>query len=120
GPRQLPGGRAPFWLGLGGAAFAVVTFWLSLVRIFPRIWWWPYVGLVAVVAASIWSFRIERAASCVQQIEREIAGPPRRQRIARVAVTCVLAFAALYGLYKSVDLFILESACVVVSRVPRS
>ena len=101
----------PFRLALASAAFAVITFWLSLVEIFPFMWWWPYVGIAGVVGASAWSFVLaRRPGNCLDEMILEVrrqeqrASPARRLAIGTLAG--VLAVATLYGLYLSVSGFV--------------
>ena len=54
------GDLRPFRLALVSAIFAVATFGLSLLESFSFMWWWPYLGIAGLVAASIWSFTLTR------------------------------------------------------------
>lgn len=97
----------PFRLALGSAAFAVATFWLSLVEIFPFMWWWPHLGIAGLVAASLWSFVLaRRPGDCLDEMileaqRRERRGSPAR-RLAVGTLTGVLVVTTLYGLHLSV------------------
>jgi len=97
----------PFRLALGGAVLAVATFWLSLVEIFPFLWWWPYMGIAALAGASAWSFILaRRPGNCLDEMILEVRrqeqrGSPAR-RLATGALTGVLVLATLYGLHLSV------------------
>lgn len=100
----------PFWLAFSSAVFATVTFWLSLVEIFPFMGWWPHLGIAGMVAASLWSFLLaRRPGNCVDEMIREAQWRERRGSLARRLATRILAgtiaAAALYGLYASVVAF---------------
>ena len=101
----------PFWLALAGAVFAIATTWFSLVGIFPSIWWWPYIGIAALVGASIWSFVLgRRPGDCLNEMIREAQfrqkrGSPGRRAAAGVLTSAIIA-AALYGLYASINMFV--------------
>lgn len=83
----------PFWLALGGAAFAIVTTWLSLVEIYPWMGWWPYIGVAALVAASVWSFYLSRQpGSCIDEMIREAQW---RERLGSPAKRVVLTTAVI-------------------------
>ena len=102
--------RAPFWVGLAGGAVAVASGWLALVGIFPFMAWWPNVALAALFGAGLWSFlNARRADSCLDEMIREAglraARPPLPRRIARGAALAVVAATALYGISKSIDVF---------------
>ena len=101
----------PFRFALASAAFAVVTFWLSLVEIFPFMWWWPYVGIAGVAGSSVWSFVLaRRPGDCLDEMILEVRrqeqrGSPAR-RLAMGTLTGVLVVATLYGLHLSVNGFV--------------
>ncbi len=100
----------PFWLALASAAFAIVTTWLSLVKIYPMPVWWSYLGVAGLVGASLWSFRLaRRPGSCVDEMVREAQWRERwgsgTQRLARFMLSGLLVVAALVGLYTSVVVF---------------
>jgi SAM-dependent methyltransferase len=101
----------PFRLALASAVFAVAAFWLSLVEIFPFMWWWPYLGLAGLVGASVWSFVLaRRPGNCLDEMILEVqrqegrASPARRLTMG--TVTGALVLAALYGLHLSVSGFL--------------
>lgn len=100
----------PFRLALASAVFAVATFWFSLVEIFPFMWWWPYLGIAGLVAASVWSFILaRRPGNCLDEMILEVRrqehrGSPAR-RLAMGTLTGVLVAATLYGLHLSVAAF---------------
>lgn len=101
----------PFRLALASAAFAVVTFWLSLVEIFPFMWWWPYLGIAGVVGASAWSFVLaRRPGNCLDEMILEVQRQERRgspeRRLAIGTLVGVLVAATLYGLHLSVSAFV--------------
>jgi SAM-dependent methyltransferase len=97
----------PFRLALSGAVFAVATFWLSLVELFPFMGWWPYLGIAAVVAASVWSFVLaRRPGDCLDEMVLEMQRQQRSgsaiRRMAIGTATAVLLVATLYALHLSV------------------
>jgi len=100
----------PFWLALAGAVFAIAATWVALVGILPALGWWSYLGVVAVVGASLWSFVLGRQpGNCVNEMIREAKWRKRRgamaQRLTTAMLSGVLVVAALYGLYASVVAF---------------
>lgn len=115
----------PFWVGLASAVFALATFWLSLVKIFPSIWWWPYVGIAGLVGAAVWSFvAARRATDCLDEMIREAElragrGSPAH-RIAFGTFAGAVAMAVLYGLYASVDAFLPDETPTAVETSSRS
>lgn len=99
---------APFWIAAAFSVSAIAAFWLSVTGFVPAAWWWPYVGLAGIVAASLWSFFANRAApNCIEDMLREAAKPdvPAGRRLARSAAWIAAAAAIFYGLYKSVEVF---------------
>lgn len=101
----------PFRLALSGAVFAVATFWLSLVGLFPFMWWWPYLGIAGVVAASVWSFLLaRRPGDCLQEMALEMQQRRRSvsavRRLAIGTAATVLLLATLYALHLSVRGFV--------------
>ena len=97
----------PFRLALFSALFAVVTFWLSLVEIFPFMWWWPYLGIAGLVGASVWSFILaRRPGDCLEEMilemQQEARGGSPARRLAVGTATGALVIATLYGLHLSV------------------
>ena len=104
--------RPPFWAGVAFGVSAVAAFWLSVTGFLPAVWWWSYVGLVGMLAASVWSFvHAQRAESCADEPVRAVAvaastpASPTR-RLANGAAISIAAAAAFYGMYKSVDVFV--------------
>jgi len=104
------GDLRPFWIALAGGLFAVGTTWLALVRIFPFLGWWSYLGVAALVGASGWSYMLGRQpGSCLEEMRIEArtlgrAGSPLR-RVLTASLAGVLVAASLYGLYESVRAF---------------
>jgi SAM-dependent methyltransferase len=101
----------PFRLALFSALFAVVTFWLSLVEIFPFMWWWPYLGIAGLVGASVWSFILaRRPGDCLEEMilemQQEARGGSPARRLAVGTATGALVIATLYGLHLSVAGFV--------------
>lgn len=101
----------PFWLALASGAVSVVTFWLAVVGLVPAVWWWPNAGMGLLVVASLWSLlKARKAASCVDDMVREVAlrggKPTLTRQVANGAALSVAAAAAFYGMYKSVDMFV--------------
>ncbi len=105
------GDLRPFWLALAGAVFAVAATWLALTGVFPALGWWSYLGVAAIVGASVWSFVIERRPrDCLDEMileERWRAqrGSPRR-RLAGAALRLAAVAVSLYGVYASVNAFV--------------
>jgi len=100
----------PFWLALAGAVFAVAATWVALVGILPALGWWSYLGVAAVVGASLWSFVLGRQPGhCVNEMIREAKWRERRgavtQRLTTAMLSGALIVATLYGLYASVVAF---------------
>jgi uncharacterized membrane protein len=90
----------PFWLGLGGATAGVAGLWLLVTGFYPRSW--PvYAGLVALVAGSVWDAVNRRRAAATA----EICEVPAARRLATKALVGLVAGGALYGTYKSVQMF---------------
>lgn len=105
------GEMRPFRLALASVVFAVATFWLSLVEIFPFMWWWPYLGIAGLVGASVWSFILaRRPGDCVDEMILEMQRQERRgspaRRLAMGTATGALVLVTLYGLHLSVAGFI--------------
>ncbi|HLF23533.1 MAG TPA: hypothetical protein VI565_06370, partial [Burkholderiales bacterium] len=62
---RLRAQRRSFWAGVAFGVSAIAAFWLSVTGFLPAVWWWSYVGLVGMLAASVWSFvHAQRAESC--------------------------------------------------------
>jgi arsenite methyltransferase len=107
----LRGDLRAFWLALGGASFAIVTTWLSLVEIYAWMGWWPYLGVAAVLAASGWSFHLARQpGNCLEEMVREaqwrerLGSPLTRVTIATAAIA--IATASLVGLSTLVTVYV--------------
>jgi len=101
----------PPWLALVGAVFAVAATWLALVGVARWLGWWSYLGVGAVVAASIWSFVLGRQPeNCLLEMRYEArqrqAGVSPVRRVTVSALSVAAASAALYGLYLSVVTFV--------------
>lgn len=98
----------PFWVGLAGGVFAVVTTWLAVTGIATRLAWWSYGGVAAVVAASIWSFTLGRQpGACLEEMRYEARRREEKrspvQQFAVAAIALVAVAATLYGLYYTVE-----------------
>jgi hypothetical protein len=95
----------PFFLALAGAVYAVAATWLALTEVAPpAVGVSSHLGTAAVVAASIWCFRLaRRPGDCLAEmmlVERAAArrgSPVRRAVLAALGV--VMVFAGLYGLH---------------------
>lgn len=92
---RLRDDRRPFWLGLGGALFAIATTWLALTGIYPFMAMWPHIGIACVVAASVWNYYQSRQpGNCLAEMIREEQFRQNRggtvQRIA-LSSACVVA-----------------------------
>jgi hypothetical protein len=101
----------PFRLALASTVFAAAAFWLSVVGIFPFMWWWPYLGVAGVIGASAWSFVLaRRPGNCLDEMVLEVQRQERRgspaRRLAMSTLTGVLVVATLYGLHLSVRAFV--------------
>ena len=103
------GSLTPFWLSLGGATFGGVGLWFMVTGIFPQPWS-VYVGLLVLVAGSVWDFangRRKVAAVCEVPAEKDQdASPNMQRRVLTGAALSVAAAGAFYGMYKSVDLLV--------------
>jgi arsenite methyltransferase len=95
----------PSRLALAGAAYATASTWLSLVEVAPpAVGMSSYLGVAAVLAASVWSFRLaRRPGACLDEMlidarKREGRGTPP-QRFARGALGAAAVAIGLYGLY---------------------
>jgi SAM-dependent methyltransferase len=95
----------PFRLALAGAAYAVVATWLALTEVAPpAVGMSSYLGTAAVVAASIWSFRLaRRPGDCLAEMMQVERARARRGSVARRAALAALGvavvFAGFYGLH---------------------
>ena len=99
----------PFVLALAGAVFAVATTWLALARIAPpAVGFSSYLGVAAVVAASVWSFILaRRPGNCLDEMIVEARLRERRGRPGRrLALGTLSAAAGLYGLYWATITFV--------------
>jgi hypothetical protein len=99
----------PFVLALAGAVFAVATTWLALARIAPpAVGFSSYLGVAAVVAASVWSFILaRRPGNCLDEMIVEARLRERRGRPGRrLALGTLSAAAGLYGLYWATMTFV--------------
>ena len=103
------GSLTPFWLSLGGATFGGVGLWLMVTGIFP-LPWSVYVGLLVLVAGSVWDFANGRrkvaAAREVPVAEDQLAPQSTQRRVLTGAALTVAAAGAFYGMYKSVDILV--------------
>ena len=99
------GEMRPFRLALLGTVFATVTTWLSLVGVAPpAIGVSSYLGVAAVVGASVWSFVLaRRPGNCLDAMLVDARARERRgtlqQRFARGALAVAVVAFGLYGLY---------------------
>jgi len=91
---------APFWLGLAGGVAGAAGLWLLVTGFYPKSW--PvYAGLAGLVAGSVWdAVAGRRAAVAAQACEA-----PQSRRLATRALIGLVAGGALYGTYKSVQVF---------------
>lgn len=98
---------APFWVALAGSVVGAVGLWLLVTGFYPASW--PvYLGLTALVAASIWDLvngrrAAARALAC--EVQQEKQPPSDASRRAIQGAIALLASGALYGVYKSVQVF---------------
>jgi mercuric ion transport protein len=91
---------APFWLGLAGGIAGVAGLWLLVTGFYPKSW--PvYLGLIALVAASVWDAVNGRRAA----VRAQVCQAPGSRRLATKALMGIVAGGALYGTYKSVQRF---------------
>jgi len=102
------GEMRPFGLALAGAAFAVVTTWLSLARMAPAaVGYAAYAGIAAVVAASVWSFVLaRRPGNCLDEMILESRARERGRPGRRLALGALSVAAGLYGLYWATSAFV--------------
>jgi len=100
GSAHRHGNLAPFWLGLAGGVAGAVGLWLLVTGLYPRSWL-VYTGLAALVAGSVWNaMGAPRTAA-----KAETRDTPAARRLATRAVAGVVAAGALYGTYRSVQMF---------------
>jgi hypothetical protein len=99
------GEKRPFYLGFAGAAYAVLSTWTALVGMAPpAVGISSYLGVAALVGASVWSFVLaRRPGSCLDEMLfdariRERQGTPQR-RLARGVLSVAAVAFGLYGLY---------------------
>lgn len=102
----------PSALALAGAVVAIAATWLSLARMGPAVVGHAaYLGIAAVVAASVWSFVIaRRPGDCIDEMilesrERERRGGPMR-RLALGALGMAAAAIGIYGLHWATIAFV--------------
>jgi len=104
------GNLAPFWLGLGGGVFGAAGLWLLVTGLYPMPWS-VYGGLALLVAGSVWDVvNGRRVVTCAPQVYDEpetsltaANKPDLATRAAKGAALSVVAAAAFYAMYKSVD-----------------
>ena len=106
---QSHGNLYPFWLSLAGATFGGIGLWLMVTGIFPQPWS-VYVGLLVLIAGSIWDFvdgrRKVAAAREVPVAEAQDAPESTQRRVLTGAALSIAAAGAFYGMYKSVDVLV--------------
>ena len=99
----------PFWLSLAGAIFGGIGLWFMVTGIFPQPWS-VYMGLLVLIAGSIWDFvngrRKVAAAHEVPVAESQDAPQSMQRRVVTGAALSVAAAGAFYGMYKSVDVLV--------------
>lgn len=111
GSARRHGSLAPFWLALAGGIAGAAGLWLLVTGFYPRAW--PvYAGLAALVAGSVWD------AVAGRRVAPAIAArkTPRGRRLATRAVMGLVAGGALYGTYKSVQVFSSEASTAAGER----
>lgn len=95
----------PFWVGLVGGLVGGIGLWLMVTGFYPTPW--PvYLGLGALIAASVWNvMRARRVAAHVVTSEVPQEKPPVNDAARRTiqAAIALLAAGGLYGTYKSVQ-----------------
>jgi SAM-dependent methyltransferase len=98
---RLRGEMRPFGLALAGAAFATASTWLALVRVAPpAVGMSSYLGVAAVVAASVWSFRLARRnGDCLDEMVLEARQRAQRGSPVLHIALGLAAAAGIYGLY---------------------
>lgn len=106
------GEKRPFRLALAGAVYAVLSTWLALVGMAPpAVGISSYLGVAAVVGASVWSFVLaRRRGSCLDEMlidarMHERRGTPQ-QRLARGVLSVAAVAVGLYGLYWATYTFV--------------
>ncbi len=103
------GNLYPFWLSLSGATFGGIGLWLMVTGIFPQPWS-VYVGLLVLIAGSIWDFvdgrRKVAATREVPVAEAQDAPESTQRRVLTGAALSIAAAGAFYGMYKSVDVLV--------------
>jgi hypothetical protein len=98
----------PFGLALAGAVLAVAATWLALASVVPpAVGFAAYVGVAAVIAASVWSFRLaRRSADCLDEMMLEARQRAQRGSPALRVALGVAAAVGLYGLYWATSTFV--------------
>jgi mercuric ion transport protein len=95
----------PFWLALVGSLVGVIGLWLMVTAFFPTPWL-VYLGLAALVAASVWNVANGRRVAA-RPAAREVSQerPPINDATRRTieAAIGLLVAGGLYGMYKSVQ-----------------
>jgi mercuric ion transport protein len=102
----------PFWVALAGGVAGAVALWLLVTGFYPKPWPITYVGLTVFVAASVWDFVNGRRAAARTTVRETPQGKRPTSDAARLATRAViglLAAGALYGMYKSVQMFSLSA-----------
>lgn len=96
----------PFALALAGASFAAVTTWLALVQVAPpAVGISSYLGVAAVLGASVWSYRLaRRSGDCLEEMVFEAR--PRQSSGLLGALGLVAVAVGLYGLYWATNTFV--------------
>ena len=102
---------APFWMSLGGAAFGGAALWLMVTGIFPQPWA-VYVGLMILIAGSVWDFvggrraKADAAVCDIPVAQSQDLPHSVQRRVLTGAALSVAAAGAFYGMYKSVDVLV--------------
>lgn len=100
---------APFWMGLAGAIVGTAGLWLLVTGLYP-VPALVYAGLAVLVAGSVWD--VLRGRKAAARATGPVCEAPQTapqidpvRRIATGAAISVAAAAALYGMYKSVEVY---------------
>ena len=97
----------PFWIALAGGLAGSAGLWLMVTGFHPQSW--PiYVGLMVLVAASVWdAVNGRRTVACatISATPKETQPASDATRLVTQAVIGLLAAGTLYGMYKSVQVF---------------
>lgn len=106
------GEKRPYRLALAGAVYASLSTWMALVGMVPpAVGISSYLGVAAVVGASVWSFVLaRRPGSCLDEMLIEARmrvrrGTPPRQ-LARGVLSVAAVAGGLYGLYWATHTFV--------------